>query len=95
MEQNQNNEIDLRKIARVVLEHWWWFLVSVAALSLIGTLYYLRTPFRWTTDGSIVLRTQDMHIYRLRTVVAFQEVVPRGFSRVVLFHLILLPASTW
>ena len=61
MEQNQNNEIDLRKIARVVLEHWWWFLVSVAALSLIGTLYYLRTPFRWTTDASIVLRTQDMH----------------------------------
>lgn len=60
MEQNQNNEIDLRKIARVVLEHWWWFLVSVAALSLIGTLYYLRTPFRWTTDASIVLRTQDM-----------------------------------
>ena len=42
MEQHQNNEIDLRKIVRLAIEHWWWFLVGVAVCLTMGILYYLR-----------------------------------------------------
>jgi len=60
MEQNQNNqEIDVRKVVRVVREHWWWFAVGVAFFMLIGTFHFLRKTPRWTTDASIVLRQND------------------------------------
>lgn len=60
MDQNKNNDIDIRKIVRVVAEHWWWFLVGVAVFMTLGTLYYLRKNIVWTTDASIVLRQQDV-----------------------------------
>ena len=59
MEQRQNNEIDLRKIVRLAIEHWWWFLVGVAVCLTMGILYYLRKAPVWTTDASIVLRQGD------------------------------------
>lgn len=58
MENNNNNanEIDVRKIVRVVLEHWWWFVLGVACCVLLGTLYYMRKAPKWTTDASVMLR---------------------------------------
>ena len=53
---NTNNEIDFRKVIRVVLEHWWWFVVGVALCMLLGVAYYLRKTPKWTTDASIMLR---------------------------------------
>ena len=58
MEQN-SNEIDIRKIVRLVVEHWWWFAVGVAVCLLMGTLYYLRKSPKWTTDASVMLRQKD------------------------------------
>lgn len=58
MAQN-TNEIDIRKIVRVIREHWWWFVASVAVCLLLGTAYYLRKAPRWTTDASIMLRQKD------------------------------------
>ena len=60
MEQNQNNEIDIRKIVRVVLEHWWWFVIGVSVFVGMGLLYYYRTTPKLKTDASIVLRLQEM-----------------------------------
>lgn len=60
MEQNQNNEIDIRKIVRVVLEHWWWFVIGVAVFVGMGLLYYYRTTPKYKTDASVVLRLQEM-----------------------------------
>lgn len=59
MENNQN-EIDVRKVVRVVLEHWWWFAVGVAFFLLLGVAYYVRKSPSWTTDASIMLRQGDM-----------------------------------
>ena len=59
MAQNNNNEIDLRKLVRVVWEHWWWFAIGVAVCLLLGTAYYLRKTPKWTTDASIMLRSKD------------------------------------
>ena len=59
MENNQN-EIDVRKVVRVVLEHWWWFAIGVAFFLLLGVAYYVRKSPRWTTDASIMLRQGDM-----------------------------------
>ncbi len=59
MENNQN-EIDVRKIVRVVLEHWWWFAIGVAFFLLLGVAYYVRKSPSWTTDASIMLRQGDM-----------------------------------
>ena len=59
MEQNKNNEIDVRKVLRVVTEHWWWFAVCVAGFILLGIAYYLRKTPVWITDASIALRQKD------------------------------------
>ncbi|MBQ7631887.1 MAG: polysaccharide biosynthesis tyrosine autokinase [Paludibacteraceae bacterium] len=60
MEQNNvNNEIDLRKIVRVVLERWWWFAIGVGAFVLLGVAYYVRKTPTWTTDASIMLRQRE------------------------------------
>ena len=38
MEQTTNNttEIDLRKIVRLVLQKWYWFVIGLVAFVLIG-----------------------------------------------------------
>ena len=59
MENNQN-EIDVRKVVRVVWEHWWWFAIGVAFFLLLGVAYYVRKSPSWTTDASIMLRQGDM-----------------------------------
>lgn len=59
MEQNRNNEIDVRKIVRIVTEKWYWFAIGVCAFVLLGIAYFLRKAPDWTTDASIVLRQKD------------------------------------
>ena len=56
----KTNEIDVRKVMRVIAEHWWWFAIGVAVCMLLGTAYYLRKAPKWTTDASIMLRQKDM-----------------------------------
>lgn len=56
---NKTNEIDVRKIVRLVLERWWWFVLGVVFFCLLGTLYYLRKTPKWTTDATIALRQKD------------------------------------
>jgi len=36
MEHNQNSDMDLRKIVRSVLEHWWWFLIGLGVFLSLG-----------------------------------------------------------
>lgn len=55
----KTNEIDVRKIARIILEHWWWFVAGVGICVLLGIAYYLRKSPTWTTDASIALRQKD------------------------------------
>lgn len=58
---NQNTEeIDLRKIVRVILEHWWWFVLGLVIFVGLSLLRYYRTTETWTTDASVVLRLQEM-----------------------------------
>lgn len=57
--ENKTNEIDVRKIVRVVLEHWWWFAISVVICTSLGIAYYLRKAPKWTTDAAIMLRQKD------------------------------------
>lgn len=59
MEQNKNNEIDIRKILRLVTEHWWWFAVCVVGFLLLGGAYYLRKSPTFVTDASVMLRQKD------------------------------------
>lgn len=59
MESKNNTEIDVRKVVRVVLEHWWWFVIGVACVTLLGVAYYLRKAPTWTTDAAIMLRQKD------------------------------------
>lgn len=51
-----NNEIDIRKICRDVLAHWWWFVVGVVLCCGLGVLYMVGTTPRLTTQGAIMLR---------------------------------------
>lgn len=62
---NVNDIIDIRKIVRVVWEHWWWFAIGVAFFVLLGTAYYLRKSPTWTTDASIVLRQKGNRLDQL------------------------------
>lgn len=57
--ETKNNEIDIRKIFRIVAEHWWWFAVCVTFFVLLGVAYYLRKAPQWTTDASVALRQKE------------------------------------
>ena len=57
--ETRNNEIDVRKIMRIAAEHWWWFVVGIAACTMLGVAYYLRKAPQWTTDASVVLRQKE------------------------------------
>ena len=59
MENRNNNEIDIRKVVRIVIEHWWWFAIGVGICTLLGIAYYLRKAPTWVTDTSIMLRQKD------------------------------------
>ena len=60
MENNQNNEIDVRKIVRIVLDYWWWFAIGVTFFVTLGMLYYLRKAPNWTTDAAVMLRQREV-----------------------------------
>lgn len=57
--ETKTNEIDVRKVVRVVWEHWWWFVVGVGVCVLLGTAYFLRKTPKWTTDASVMLRQKE------------------------------------
>ena len=57
--ETKTNEIDIRKIARIIGEHWWWFVAGVGICVLLGIAYYMRKAPTWTTDASIALRQKD------------------------------------
>jgi len=57
--ENKSNEIDVRKILRIIVEHWWWFVLGVATCTMLGVAYYLRKAPQWTTDASVVLRQKE------------------------------------
>lgn len=62
MEQIANRtttEIDLRKILRLVLQKWYWFLIGLVAFVLLGVWYLVRTTPKVTTQASIMLRQRD------------------------------------
>ena len=65
---NNINEIDIRKIVRVVLEHWWWFAIGVGFFVVLGLAYYLKKNPSWTTDASIVLRQKTNGLDQLGAV---------------------------
>jgi capsular exopolysaccharide synthesis family protein len=58
--ETKTNEIDIRKVVRVVLEHWWWFAIGVAFFVLSGMAYVLMKAPKWTTDTCIMLRQKDV-----------------------------------
>ena len=58
--ENNNQEIDVRKIVRIVLEHWWWFVIGIVVCTGLGLLRFFRTSPSWTTDASVVLRLNEM-----------------------------------
>jgi len=57
--ENKTNEIDVRKIVRVVIEHWWWFALSVLLCVGIGVVRFMRKTPNWRTDATIALRQKD------------------------------------
>ncbi len=57
--ENKTNEIDVRKIVRVVIEHWWWFAFSVLLCVGIGVVRFMRKTPNWKTDATIALRQKD------------------------------------
>ena len=59
-EQNTNNqEIDIRRIFLVCLQHWYWFLIGLALCGGLGVLYYLRTTPQFQTEAAIMLRQKN------------------------------------
>jgi len=57
--ENKKNEIDIRKVVRLVTDHWWWFVAGVTVCMTLGFAYYLRKAPKWTTDMSLMLRQKD------------------------------------
>ena len=56
---NKTNDIDLRKLLRLLREHWWWFATGVGVCVLLGVSYFVRKAPKWTTDACVMLRSKD------------------------------------
>lgn len=56
---SNTNEIDIRKILRLVLQKWYWFVVGLVVCTLLGVWYLARTTPKVTTRASIMLRQRD------------------------------------
>ena len=56
---NNNQEIDLRRVFFVCLQHWYWFAIGVVLCCGMGVLYYLRTNPQYQTQATIMLRQQS------------------------------------
>lgn len=55
----ENNEIDIRKVLRLVLQKWYWFVAGLVVCTLLGVWYLVRTTPKVTTQASIMLRQRD------------------------------------
>lgn len=55
-QQNNANEIDIRRILSIGLANWYWFLLSIVICAGLGVWYIFRTTPKYTTEGSIMLR---------------------------------------
>ena len=56
---NNNQEIDLRRVFFVCLQHWYWFAIGVVLCCGMGVLYYLRTNPQYQTQATIMLRQKS------------------------------------
>ena len=59
MNTQNTNEIDIRKIVKLVLGKWYWFVIGIVVCLGLGVLYMLRTTTKVTTEASIMLRQKD------------------------------------
>ena len=53
---NNNQEIDLRRVLGVCLKHWYWFVVGVVLCCALGVLHFFRTTPQFQTQAAIMLR---------------------------------------
>ena len=58
-ENKKKHSIDVRRMARVAWEHWWWFVIGIVLCVGIGGIYYLRKSPEWRTDAKIMLRQKE------------------------------------
>ena len=58
-ENTNNQEIDIRRIVIICLQHWYWFLIGLVLCGAAGLFYYLRTTPKYQTQGAIMLRQKN------------------------------------
>lgn len=59
VQENNNNEIDLRRVFAICLQHWYWFVTGVLLFSALGVLHFLRTNPSFKTQATIMLRQSN------------------------------------
>ena len=59
MTQETNNEIDVRRIVSICLQHWYWFVIGVVMFAGLGVWYFLRTTPKYQTQSTIMLRQKN------------------------------------
>lgn len=58
-ESTNNQEIDIRRIFFICLQHWYWFLIGLALCGGLGVAYYLKTTPQFQTQAAIMLRQKS------------------------------------
>ena len=58
--ETMSSEMDVRRILRMLLEHWWWFVISGVVCVVIGLFHYVCKVPTWQTDASVVLKLNEM-----------------------------------
>lgn len=66
--ENKTNDIDVRKIVRVVLEHWWWFAISILLCVGAGVVRFVRKTPSWRTDATIALRQKNADVSQVEAL---------------------------
>lgn len=58
-ESTNNQEIDIRRIFFICLQHWYWFLIGLLLCGGLGVVYYLKTTPQFQTQAAIMLRQKS------------------------------------
>ena len=58
-ESTNNQEIDIRRIFFICLQHWYWFLIGLLLCGGLGVVYYLKTTPQFQTQAAIMLRQKN------------------------------------
>ena len=90
----QLSVIDLREIFKIVIKHWYWFVISVIVCVIIALLYLRATPYVYKVETGILIRQNEKINGSIDEVTMLKAIGFSGVSKEVLDEIEILTSKT-